>query len=97
MPLHRRLPKRGFRSLSAGSVGEVRLDSLNRLDSDTLDLDALKQAGLVPRLAIAAKVIFAGEIHRKIVLKGILVTKGARAAIEKAGGSIEMPAEKAGS
>ena len=97
MPLHRRLPKRGFRSLSAGSVGEVRLDSLNRLDSDTLDLDALKQAGLVPRLAIAAKVIFAGEIHRKIVLKGILVTKGARVAIEKAGGSIEMPAEKAGS
>ncbi len=97
MPLHRRLPKRGFRSLSAGSVAEVRLDSLNRLDSDTLDLDALKQAGLVPRLAIAAKVIFAGEIHRKILLKGILVSKGARAAIEKAGGSIEIPAEKAGS
>jgi len=97
MPLHRRLPKRGFRSLTAGSTAEVRLDTLQKMSVETIDLDALKKAGAVPRLAAAAKVILAGEIKRKIALKGVLATKGARAAIEKAGGSVEQPAEKAGS
>ncbi len=97
MPLHRRLPKRGFQSLTAGSTAEVRLDTLQKLSADTVDLDMLKKAGAVPRFATAAKVILAGEIKRKVALKGLLVTKGARAAIEKAGGSIEQPAEKAGS
>ncbi len=97
MPLHRRLPKRGFQSLTAGNTAEVRLDTLQKLSADTVDLDTLKKAGLVPRLASAAKVILAGEIKRKVALKGLLATKGARAAIEKAGGSVEQPAEKAGS
>lgn len=99
MPLHRRLPKRGFRSLTAGDTVEVRLDTLQKLKMDTIDLAALKQNGAVPQFAVRAKVILAGEIKRKISLKGVLATKGARAAIEKAGGSAEMPApaEKAGS
>ena len=99
MPLHRRLPKRGFRSLTAGDTVEVRLDTLQKLKIDTIDLAALKQNGAVPQFAVRAKVILAGEIKRKIALKGVLATKGARAAIEKAGGSVEMPApaEKAGS
>ncbi|MGE0559563.1 MAG: 50S ribosomal protein L15 [Burkholderiales bacterium] len=97
MPLHRRLPKRGFRSLSAGNTAEVRLDTLEKLKADAIDLAVLKEAGAVPRLAVQAKVILAGEIKRKINLKGVLVSKGAKAAIEKAGGSVEHAAEKAGS
>ena len=97
MPLHRRLPKRGFRSLSAGNTAEVRLDTLQKLKTDAIDLAVLKEAGAVPRLAAQAKVILAGEIKRKINLKGVLVSKGAKAAIEKAGGSVEQAAEKAGS
>ncbi|MDP1672223.1 MAG: 50S ribosomal protein L15 [Burkholderiales bacterium] len=97
MPLHRRLPKRGFKSLSAGDTAEVRLDTLQKIAADTIDLEALKKAGAVPRQATRAKVILAGEIQRKVALKGVLATKGARAAIEKAGGSVEQPAEKAGS
>jgi large subunit ribosomal protein L15 len=97
MPLHRRLPKRGFRSLSAGDTAEVRLDTLQKLKTDTIDLAVLKKAGAVPLLAVRAKVILAGELKRKIALKGVLASKGAREAIEKAGGSVEQPAEKAGS
>lgn len=97
MPLHRRLPKRGFRSLAAGDTAEVRLDTLQKIAADTIDLETLKKAGAVPRLASRAKIILAGEIQRKIAVKGLLATKGARAAIEKAGGSVEQPAEKAGS
>lgn len=98
MPLHRRLPKRGFHSLSAGDTAEVRLDTLQKLKADTIDLAVLKKAGAVPLLALRAKVILAGELKRKIALKGVLASKGARAAIEKAGGSVEQPAvEKAGS
>lgn len=97
MPLHRRLPKRGFRSLTAGDTAEVRLDTLQKLKAESIDLAELKQAGAVPRLAAQAKVILAGEIKRKVALKGVLVSKGARAAIEKAGGSVEQIAEKAGS
>lgn len=97
MPLHRRLPKRGFQSMTAGDTAEVRLDTLQKLKVDTIDLAALKQAGAVPQLATRAKVILAGELKRKIVLKGVLASKGAREAIERAGGSVEQPAEKAGS
>ena len=97
MPLHRRLPKRGFQSLSAGDTAEVRLDTLQKMTAEAIDIDVLKQAGVVPRLAKRAKVILAGEIKRKISLKGVLASKGAKAAIEKAGGSIEQPVEKAGS
>jgi len=98
MPLHRRLPKRGFHSLSAGDTAEVRLDTLHKLKVDTIDLAALKQAGVVPQMAVRAKVILAGELKRKIALKGVLASKGAREAIERAGGSVDQPAtDKAGS
>jgi large subunit ribosomal protein L15 len=97
MPLHRRLPKRGFQSLTAGDTAEVRLDTLQKLKADSIDLETLKQAGVVPQRASRAKVILAGELKRKITLKGLLASKGAREAIERAGGSIEQPTEKAGS
>jgi len=87
MPLQRRLPKRGFTSLTKEFVGEVRLRDLQALPVDEIDLLALKQAGLVSELTKSAKVIATGEISRKIVVKGLGATKGARAAIEAAGGS----------
>ena len=93
MPLQRRLPKRGFRSLTQDRTAEVRLDQLQKLKADTIDLATLKLAGVVPTLALGAKVILAGELKRKVVLKGIGITKGARAAIEAAGGSFELPVE----
>ncbi|HVY07798.1 MAG TPA: 50S ribosomal protein L15 [Burkholderiales bacterium] len=89
MPLHRRLPKRGFISLTADDTVEVRLSSLDKLPVEEIDILVLKQAGVVPNAALSAKVILNGEIKRKVKLRGLLVTKGARAAIEKAGGSIE--------
>ena len=94
MPLQRRLPKRGFVSPLDGLKAEVRLGDLKKIEADLIDLAALKAAGLVPHLALRVKVILAGEIARKITLKGIAITKGARAAIEAAGGTIEAPAEK---
>jgi large subunit ribosomal protein L15 len=92
MPLQRRLPKRGFVSQQRDDTAEVRLDQLQKLKVDTIDLAVLKTAGVVPQLALRAKVILAGELKRKVALKGIAVSKGARAAIEAAGGSIEAPA-----
>ena len=89
MPLHRRLPKRGFVSLTKGDTAEVRLSSLDKLPVDDIDILVLKQAGVVPNAALSAKVILNGDIKRKVKLRGLLVTKGARAAIEKAGGSVE--------
>ena len=91
MPLQRRLPKRGFVSLSRGDTAEVRLSDLQKLGADVIDLAALKAAGVVAGPCSRAKVILAGEIKRKVSLKGLLVSKGARAAIEAAGGSIELP------
>jgi len=88
MPLQRRLPKRGFKSMSANAVVEVRLSDLQRIDAAEIDLPALKQAGVVPQIARGAKVILSGKLERKVALKGIAATKGARAAIEAAGGSI---------
>jgi large subunit ribosomal protein L15 len=87
MPLQRRLPKRGFTSLTKEFVGEVRLRDLQALPVDEIDLLALKQAGLVGELTKSVKIIATGEISRKIVVKGLAATKGARAAIEAAGGS----------
>lgn len=88
MPLQRRLPKRGFVSLGRDDTAEVRLHELNGIEVDPIDILALKAAGVVPARALTAKVILRGEIKRKVNLKGVLVTKGARAAIEAAGGSI---------
>lgn len=88
MPLQRRLPKRGFKSLSAGKTCEVRLSDLAALPVDEIDLLALKQAGLATIQALSAKVILSGKIERAIKLRGVAATAGARAAIEAAGGSI---------
>ena len=93
MPLHRRLPKRGFVSYSEGLTAEVRLSQLNGIEGGTVDLASLKQTGIIPRSALKAKVILAGKIERAVKLDGVLATKGARAAIEAAGGSV---AEAAG-
>ena len=88
MPLQRRLPKRGFKSLTRDRNHEVRLGELDRLPIDEVDLLALQAAGIVPADALSAKVILSGEISRKVVLKGVGATKGAKAAIEAAGGSV---------
>jgi large subunit ribosomal protein L15 len=96
MPLQRRLPKRGFVSLHRDATAEVRLSDLQKLSAETIDLAVLKTAGVVPGSAAKAKVILAGEITRRISLKGLLVSKGARAAIEAAGGSVELPAAAGG-
>ncbi|HMN63553.1 MAG: 50S ribosomal protein L15 [Burkholderiaceae bacterium] len=88
MPLQRRLPKRGFKSMSAGDTAEVRLSDLERLEGGDVDLLALKAAGVVPQLALGAKVILSGAITRAVNLKGVGATKGAKAAIEAAGGSV---------
>lgn len=95
MPLQRRLPKRGFVSLQKGDTAEVRLDELHKMQVDVIDLAELQKAGVVSALALRAKVILSGEIKRKVVLKGLLASKGARAAIEAAGGKIEEPAAAA--
>ena len=92
MPLQRRLPKRGFVSPMRDDTAEVRLSDLNRLTADTIDILVLKEAGVVPIHAISAKVIVSGELKRKVTLHGLLVSKGAKAAVEAAGGTVEMPA-----
>jgi large subunit ribosomal protein L15 len=89
MPLQRRLPKRGFVSLTRKSVAEVRLSALSKLSVDTIDILILKQAGIVPGSALTAKVILSGTIERAVKLQGIAVTQGVKAAIEAAGGSVE--------
>ena len=89
MPMHRRLPKFGFRSRKARETAELRLHELALAGSDVVDLDALKRAGLVPAVAKRVKVIASGEISKAVTLKGLAVTPGARKAIEAAGGKIE--------
>ena len=91
MPLQRRVPKRGFNSHKRDETAEVRLSDLQAIALDAIDLVALKSAGVVPQSVLRAKVIRAGEIKRKVAVKGLLVSKGARAAIEAAGGSVELP------
>jgi large subunit ribosomal protein L15 len=88
MPLHRRLPKRGFKSMSRRFVVTVRLGELQRLTAETIDLTVLRQAGLVPVLGRAARIVRTGEIKRRVTVQGVAVTAGARAAIEAAGGSV---------
>ena len=88
MPLQRRLPKRGFVSLTNTRNVEVRLSEINDLPVDEIDLLTLKQANLITQHALSAKVILSGEITRKVSLKGVSATKGAKAAIEAAGGSV---------
>jgi large subunit ribosomal protein L15 len=88
MPLQRRLPKRGFVSLSRDDTAEVRLSDLARLPVAEVDLLALKAAGVVPAIAKSAKVIKSGKLDKSVKLTGIGVTKGAKAAIEAAGGSV---------
>ena len=95
MPLQRRLPKRGFTSLSRRYVEVVRLSDLQKLGVDEVDLMVLKQAGVVSTLALDARVIKSGDLSRKVSVRGIGVTKGARAAIEAAGGSVAEPAAAA--
>lgn len=88
MPLQRRLPKRGFVSLTGSRNVEVRLSELDKLPVDEIDLLVLMQAGVVPGDALAAKVVLSGSIGRKITLRGVGATKGAVAAIEAAGGAV---------
>jgi len=88
MPLQRRLPKRGFVSLTRNDTAQVRLSDLEKMPVDVIDLLALKQAGVVPATALTAKVVLAGEIKRAVKLQGLALTKGARSAVEAAGGSI---------
>ena len=89
MPLQRRLPKVGFRSRMAKYTAELRLHELELPTADVIDMDVLKKDNLVPAFVNKVKVIKSGEITKAVKLKGIAVTKGAREAIEKAGGSIE--------
>ena len=91
MPLQRRLPKRGFVSLTHSRNVEVRLSELDKLPLDEIDLLSLKQAGVVPGDALSAKVILSGKLTRKIALTGVGATKGARAVIEALGGSVADP------
>jgi large subunit ribosomal protein L15 len=88
MPLQRRLPKRGFNSLARGLTAEVRLSDLQKMAGTDIDLKVLKQAGVVPEATEAVKVILSGKLERSVRLSGLRVTKGARVAIEAAGGSI---------
>lgn len=88
MPLQRRLPKRGFNSLTKCKVAEVRLSELNQLPVDEIDLLVLKQAGVVPVQTLTAKVILSGKIERALTLQSLRVTAGAKAAIEAAGGTV---------
>ncbi|MCE2872594.1 MAG: 50S ribosomal protein L15 [Xanthomonadales bacterium] len=89
MPLQRRMPKVGFRSAMKATRAEVRLDELAKVKADVIDLAALKAANVVPMHAEVAKVVLSGNITRAVTLKGIGATKGAKAAIEAAGGRIE--------
>ena len=89
MPLQRRMPKVGFRSAIKATRAEVRLDELAKVSADVIDLAALKAANVVPAQTEVAKVVLSGEIKKAVTLKGIGATKGAKAAIEEAGGRIE--------
>ena len=89
MPLQRRLPKRGFRSMTAKDTAEVRLHDLARLSAEVIDLVALKAANVVPVFAKKAKVILSGKLEKSVTLRGLALTKGARDAVLAAGGTIQ--------
>jgi large subunit ribosomal protein L15 len=92
MPLQRRLPKRGFKSAQLKYNGEISLSDLQKLGADEVDLLTLKAAGLVREMIKTVKVIKSGELTRKVMLKGLGATAGAKAAIEAAGGKVEIMA-----
>jgi large subunit ribosomal protein L15 len=89
MPLQKRLPKYGFSSRVGRVTASIRLAELNNVDGDTADLQALRKAGLINSSVIRARVFLSGELKRAVSIKGLGVTKGARVAIEAAGGSVE--------
>lgn len=89
MPLQRRLPKVGFTSLMARDSAEVRLNELGKVKAEVIDLAALKAANIVPQYTTRAKVILSGKLGSAVTVRGVAVTKGARAAIEAAGGKVE--------
>jgi large subunit ribosomal protein L15 len=89
MPLQRRLPKRGFRSALQLTTAEIRTHELAKVNEDIIDLAALRNAGLINSRILRAKVMLSGSIEKAVTLKGIAVTKGAKEAIEKAGGKVE--------
>jgi large subunit ribosomal protein L15 len=89
MPLQKRLPKYGFTSRIARTTAQIRLHELNNVTADVIDLDALKQADLIKDDVLRARVFLSGTIEKAVKVKGLAVTKGAREAIEKAGGSVE--------
>jgi large subunit ribosomal protein L15 len=89
MPLQRRLPKVGFKSRIARVTAEIRLNEIAKVDGDVVDMDALYRADIVPMNMTRAKIILSGTIDRALTVRGIGVTKGARAAIEAAGGKVE--------
>jgi len=89
MPIQRRLPKRGFSSRVSNNIEEIRLHELNKVDAEVVDIIALREAGLIRTSTLRAKVVLSGEISKKVTLKGIAITKGAKAAIEAAGGKVE--------
>ena len=88
MPLHRRLPKRGFHSMTAQDTAEVRLYALAKVSAEVIDLAALQAANLVPIFAKKAKVILSGKLDKPVTLRGLALTAGARAAVLAAGGAI---------
>jgi large subunit ribosomal protein L15 len=88
MPLQRRLPKRGFNSHMAASRAEVRLSELAKLEDTKVDLESLEKAGLIAKGVKVVKVILSGTVERAYQVDGVKVTKGARAAIEQAGGTV---------
>ena len=93
MPLQRRLPKRGFLATTIVKAAEVRSGDLARVGAEAIDLEGLKKAGLVPGGCTRAKIILAGDVAKKFSISGIAASKGAKAAIEKAGGSVaDLPA-----
>ena len=89
MPLQKRLPKYGFSSRISRTTAQIRLGELNALEGDVVDLEALKNADLVRDNVVRARVFLSGELGKALTIKGLVVTKGAREAIEKAGGKVE--------
>jgi len=95
MPIQRRLPKRGFKSMSKPYNAKVRTSELNKLDTDIVDLLSLKAANLIPNLSLNAKIFLSGEITKKLTIHGVNLTKGALKAVKDAGGKVEEVTAKA--
>jgi large subunit ribosomal protein L15 len=89
MPLQKRLPKYGFTSRISRTTAQIRLSELNAVEGDVVDLAALKGADLIKDNVVRARVFLSGELNKAVTLRGLVVTKGAREAIEKSGGKVE--------